>query len=71
MTAEEELRSLLHWAEQMQLENVAAALRRVLSKMNCPPVLPPIGKRSRRTDRRAAIDKLIRHYLENGLSQKR
>jgi len=28
MTAEEELRHLLEWAEQMQLENVAATLRR-------------------------------------------
>jgi len=28
MTAEEELRSLLKWAEQTQHENVAAALRR-------------------------------------------
>jgi hypothetical protein len=34
MTAEEELRSLLQWAEQMQLENVAAALRRVLAKLS-------------------------------------
>jgi hypothetical protein len=34
MTAEEELRSLLQWAEQMQLENVAAALRRVLIKLS-------------------------------------
>ena len=33
MTAAEELRSLLQWAEQMKLENVAAALRRVLSKL--------------------------------------
>jgi hypothetical protein len=33
MTAVEELRSLLQWAERMQLENVAAALRRVLAKM--------------------------------------
>jgi hypothetical protein len=32
MTAEEELRSLLKWAEQTQHENVAAALRRVLAK---------------------------------------
>jgi predicted RNA-binding protein with RPS1 domain len=34
MTAEEELRSLLKWAEQTQHENVAAALRRVLVKLS-------------------------------------
>jgi hypothetical protein len=34
MTAEEELRSILQWAEQMQLENIAAALRRVLRKLS-------------------------------------
>jgi hypothetical protein len=34
MTAEEELRNLLQWAEQMQLENVAAVLRRVLIKLS-------------------------------------
>ena len=33
MTAEEELRSLLQWAEQTHLENVVAALRRVLTKL--------------------------------------
>jgi hypothetical protein len=33
MTAQEEVQSLLKWAQQMQLENVAAALRRVLAKM--------------------------------------
>jgi len=33
MTAEEELRSLLRWAELTHLENVAAALRRVLAKL--------------------------------------
>jgi hypothetical protein len=33
MTAEEELRSLLQWAEQQKFENVAAALRRVLAKL--------------------------------------
>lgn len=32
MTAQEELRSLLKWAEQQRFENVAAALRRVLAK---------------------------------------
>jgi hypothetical protein len=34
MTAEEELRSLLQWAEKMRLENVAAVLRRVLAKLS-------------------------------------
>jgi len=34
MTAEEEVRSLLQWAKQVQLENVAAALRRVLFKLS-------------------------------------
>ena len=33
MTAEQELRSLLQWAEQMQLANVAAALRRILTQI--------------------------------------
>lgn len=33
MTAEEELRSLLKWAEQQRFENVAAALRRILTKL--------------------------------------
>jgi hypothetical protein len=33
MTAREELQSLLKWAEQVKLENVAAALRRVLAKL--------------------------------------
>jgi hypothetical protein len=33
MTAEEELRSLLQWAEQTQHENVAAAIRRILAKL--------------------------------------
>jgi hypothetical protein len=33
MTAKEELRSLLKWAEQVHFENVAAALRRILAKM--------------------------------------
>ncbi|MCU1259326.1 MAG: hypothetical protein JWO80_2211 [Bryobacterales bacterium] len=34
MTAEEELRSLLKWAEQTNHENVATALRRVLAKLS-------------------------------------
>jgi hypothetical protein len=34
MTAEEELQQLLKWAEQVQLENIAAALRRVLAKLS-------------------------------------
>jgi len=33
MTAEEELRMLLLWAEQMTLQNVAQAIRRVLAKL--------------------------------------
>jgi hypothetical protein len=33
MTAEEEVRSLLKWAEQQGFENVAAALRRILAKL--------------------------------------
>jgi hypothetical protein len=33
MTAEEELRSLRQWAEQQDFRNVAAALRRVLTKL--------------------------------------
>lgn len=33
MTVEEELQSLLKWAERMGLENVAAALRRVVTKL--------------------------------------
>jgi hypothetical protein len=37
MTAEEELRSLLKWAEQLQLENVARALCRILAKMGTRP----------------------------------
>ena len=36
MTAEEELGSLLQCAEQVRLENVAAALHRVLAKMHVP-----------------------------------
>jgi hypothetical protein len=36
MTAEEELRSLLKWARQVKLENVAAALQRVLDKLRQP-----------------------------------
>jgi hypothetical protein len=36
MTAEEELRSLLKWARQVNLENVAAALERVLGKLRPP-----------------------------------
>jgi hypothetical protein len=34
MTAEEELRSLVQWAQQTHLENVAATLRRVLVKLS-------------------------------------
>ena len=33
MTAEEELLSVLDWAKRMQLFNIAAALRRVLTKL--------------------------------------
>jgi hypothetical protein len=33
MTAEEELRCLLQWAEQQDFRNVAATLRRVLTKL--------------------------------------
>ena len=34
MTAEQELQSLLKWAEQVKLENVAAVLRRILAKLS-------------------------------------
>ena len=40
MTAEEELRMLLQWAERMHFENVAAAVRRVLAKL-------PVSQRGR------------------------
>jgi hypothetical protein len=33
MTAEEELRSLLKWAQQQRCHNIAAALQRVLAKL--------------------------------------
>jgi hypothetical protein len=33
MTAADELRSLLKWAEQQGFENVAAALRRTIGKL--------------------------------------
>lgn len=34
MTAEQELQSLLKWAEQVKLENVAAVLRRMVAKLS-------------------------------------
>ena len=37
MTAEEELRTLVQWADEVQLENVAAALRRILTKIRTTP----------------------------------
>lgn len=33
MTAEEELRSVLQWAEQQRFKNVAEALRRIIAKL--------------------------------------
>jgi hypothetical protein len=33
MTVEQELSSLLEWAEQQRLENISAALRRTLAKL--------------------------------------
>jgi hypothetical protein len=33
MTAQEELLSVLDWADRMQLFNITAALRRVLAKL--------------------------------------
>jgi hypothetical protein len=37
MTAGEELRSLLQWAQQQRFHNIAAALQRVLAKLGMPP----------------------------------
>jgi len=34
LTAEEELRMVLQWAEQMDFQNIAAALRRIMGKVS-------------------------------------
>jgi hypothetical protein len=36
MTVEHELRSLLKWAQQQRLHNIAAAVQRILAKLGSP-----------------------------------